>query len=71
MTRLTLESLETRETPSAGVVGHTDPVSVAADPSGNTYYVGSANGGVWKTTNGGGTFYGTGVYKSVDAGRTW
>jgi hypothetical protein len=24
-----------------------------SDPSGNTYYVGSANGGVWKTTDGG------------------
>ena len=24
-----------------------------SDPSGNTYYVGTANGGVWKTTDGG------------------
>jgi hypothetical protein len=24
-----------------------------SDPSDNTYYVGSANGGVWKTTDGG------------------
>ena len=23
------------------------------DPSGNTYYVGTANGGVWRTTDGG------------------
>jgi len=28
-----------------------------SDPSGNTYYVGTANGGVWKTTDGGGSFY--------------
>jgi hypothetical protein len=38
---------------------NTDPISgritgIAADPSDpNTYYVGSANGGVWKTTDGG------------------
>jgi hypothetical protein len=27
-----------------------------SDPSGNTYFIGSANGGVWKTTNGGATW---------------
>jgi len=37
-----------------GQSGHiTGVVADPSDPSGNTYYVGSANGGVWKTTNGG------------------
>lgn len=33
--------------------------AIAVDPrdtSGNTYFIGSANGGVWKTTNGGGSW---------------
>src|SRR5262245_11343817 len=29
-----------------------------SDPSGNSYYIGSANGGVWKTTDGGATWAG-------------
>jgi hypothetical protein len=34
------------------------------------YYVGSANGGVWKTTDGSGqASAGNGVYKSTDSGR--
>jgi len=28
----------------------------SADPTGNTYFIGSVNGGVWKTTNGGATW---------------
>ena len=36
------------------VTGRVTSVAVdPSDPSGNTYYVGTANGGVWKTTNGG------------------
>ena len=36
------------------VTGRVTSVAVdPSDPSGNTYYVGSANGGVWKTTDGG------------------
>src|SRR5262245_5036982 len=36
------------------VSGRVTSVAVdPSDPSGNTYYVGSANGGVWKTTDGG------------------
>ena len=31
----------------------TSTVADLADPLGNTYYVGSANGGIWKTTDGG------------------
>ena len=44
---------------SIGIFGSTATgrvTSVAvdpSDPSGNTYYVGTANGGVWKTTDGG------------------
>ena len=36
------------------VTGRVTSVAVdPSDPSGNTYYVGTANGGVWKTTDGG------------------
>ena len=40
---------------------------------GNTYYVGSTNGGVWKSTNGGAfdSRAGSGILKSTDGGRTW
>lgn len=85
--------------------------AIAVDPrSSNTVYLGTANGGVWKTTNGGASwtpltenmpsqaigaiaiapsnpnvvyvgtgeasfgldnYYGVGIYKSTDGGRTW
>jgi hypothetical protein len=48
--RLKVEGLEQRVL-AAGVVFST-PIATASDPTGNTYYVGSANGGIWKTTNG-------------------
>ena len=36
------------------VTGRVTSIAVdPSDPSGNTYYVGTANGGVWKTTDGG------------------
>lgn len=36
------------------VTGRTTSVAVdPSDPSGNTYYVGTANGGVWKTMDSG------------------
>jgi photosystem II stability/assembly factor-like uncharacterized protein len=37
----------------AGTAGVTAVAVDPGDPSGNTYYVSGANGGVWKTTNGG------------------
>jgi hypothetical protein len=64
--RLQVEGLEQRAL-AAGLVLPMEPVSQTVDPSGNTYYVGSANGGVWKTTPG----PGVGFLRSMDGGRTW
>jgi len=37
---------------STAVTGRITGIAVdPSDPSGNTMYVGSANGGIWKTTN--------------------
>ncbi len=77
---LSLESLETRETPAIVFVGGwgssmyqyssgsgldgprwkidftlQDHSQTMFEQDGNTIYVGTANGGVWKTTNGGQT----------------
>lgn len=39
---------------SGTICGRVTSIAVdPSDPSGNTYYVGSANGGVWKTTDAG------------------
>jgi hypothetical protein len=48
------------------------PAAKPGDPSGNTVYVGSASGGVWKTTNGGtaSNNAGVGFLRSMDGGRT-
>lgn len=60
-----------------GVVSRVSQGKVDDAGDGNTVYVGGANGGVWKTTDGGAnapgqdTYYGTGVYKSTDGGQTW
>jgi hypothetical protein len=61
--RLHVEGLELRVL-AAGLVLPLEPVST--EPTGNTYYVGSANGGVWKTTDGG-----VGFLRSMDGGKTW
>lgn len=47
--------------------------SKTSDPTGNTIYVGSANGGVWKTTNGGNAANSpdVGFLRSTDSGKTW
>jgi hypothetical protein len=52
-----IETLERRSLMSAGTggvfvaAGDVNGDGRADQSSGNTYYVGSANGGVWKTTN--------------------
>lgn len=60
--------------PSRVSQGDSDkPASKPGDSSGNTVYVGSANGGVWKTTNGGTATNnaGVGFLRSMDGGKTW
>lgn len=104
-----LSGLQFRPLGPAMQGGRTDELAVV-ERSPDTFYVGAATGGLWKTTNGGTTFtpvfdslpglsvgavavalsnpsmvwvgsgepnnrqsssWGTGVYKSLDAGRTW
>jgi hypothetical protein len=59
------------------ITGRVTAIAVdPSDPSGNSY-IGSANGGIWKTTDGGATWAGgsqigsPGVLKSIDCGHTW
>jgi hypothetical protein len=48
-----VEALEERRLMSATLFSLT---TVDSEPAGNTYYVGTANGGVWKTKDGGSTY---------------
>ena len=57
-----VESLETREVPSSALPSVTDLVIDSYNPSSRL------SSGTSTSTD---SFYGTGVYKSVDAGKTW